>query len=155
MIHHLAKPYLFINECERVLKPKGRLIVQEINNSLMMRIILRIMHHEGYSYEVDPFDRNSICNDPEDLWSGNNAIPNLLFDDIKKFEKSFNFHCIFRKYTEFLIFPISGGVTAKTKTIQLPQWILILIFRIDKILISFSKKIFALQMQLVLTKNVT
>ncbi|MFC1734106.1 class I SAM-dependent methyltransferase [candidate division KSB1 bacterium] len=152
MIHHLAKPYIFFNECSRVLKPGGKLIIQEINNSLFLRLILRIMRHEGYSYEVDPFDENSICNDPDDLWSGNNAIPNLLFDHMKKFENHFKYKCIFQKHTEFLIFPLSGGVTAKTKTIQLPLSILKLIHGIDRFLIRISKNTFALQRKIVLEK---
>ena len=152
MIHHLAKPYLFLNECRRVLKPGGKLIIQEINNSFFLRLILRIMKHEGYSYDADPFNENSICNDPNDLWSGNNAIPNLLFDNMEKFETTFQYHCIYENHTEFLIFPLSGGVTAKTKTLQLPLFILKCVSLIDQFLIWISKNTFALQRQIVLTK---
>ena len=111
------------------------------------------MKHEGYSYEADPFDENNICNDPDDLWSGNNALPNLLFDNIKKFEKHFNYRSIFQRHTEFLIFPLSGGVTAKTKTIQLPLNILKIINGFDRFLIGISKNTFALQRQIVLEKT--
>ncbi len=152
MIHHLAKPVLFFRECNRVLKPGGSLIIQEINNSFFMRFILRIMKHEGYAYDVNPFNEEDICNDPADLWSGNNAIPNLLFDDKKKFEQHFPFHIIHQKFSEFFIFPLSGGVTAKTKTIQLPLWILKIIDLTDQCLITISRKTFALQQQIVLRK---
>ncbi|MDI9319580.1 MAG: methyltransferase domain-containing protein [Phycisphaerales bacterium] len=153
MIHHLAKPYLFFDECYRVLKPNGVLLIQEINCSLFLRIILKLMKHEGYNYNVDPFDKNCVCNDPNDLWSGNNAIPNLLFDDIKKFEANFKFECSHQKHTEFTIFPLSGGVTAKTKTIQLPKTILNFFNFIDKALIGISQNTFALQRQIVLVKK--
>lgn len=153
MIHHLAKPYLFFDECHRVLKPNGVLLIQEINCSLFLRVILKLMKHEGYNYNVDPFDKNCVCNDPNDLWSGNNAIPNLLFDDITKFEANFKFKCTHLKHTEFTIFPLSGGVTAKTKTIQLPKVILDFFNFIDNVLIGISKNTFALQRQIVLEKK--
>ncbi len=153
MIHHLAKPHRFFNECKRVLKPNGRIIIQEINNSLFMRIILKLKKHEGYSYDVDVFDENAICNNPSDPWSANCAIPNLLFDDRQKFERNFQFKIIHHKYTEFLIFPLSGGVIAKTKTVNLPNTILKLIDIIDSILISISKNVFPLQRQIVLRND--
>jgi len=150
MIHHLSKPYLFFEECSRVLKPGGRLIIQDVNGSLMMRFMLKILNHEGYSYEVDPFNKETECCDPENLWAGNNVITNLLFDDMQKFEKEFPFKSEKMVYREFLIFLISGGVTAKTKTIHLPRWVLNIINAFDRLLIAISKKVFALQIQVVL-----
>lgn len=153
MIHHLAKPSDFFNECLRVLKPKGKLIIQEINGSFFLRLILKLMNHEGYNYDVDPFDKNCICNDPENLWSGNNVLPNLLFDDMKHFESHFDFKCLYQSFNEFTIFPLSGGVTAKTKTIQLPRTILNMFNGLDNLLIGISKNTFALQRKIVLEKK--
>ena len=34
-----------------------------------MRFLLRLMRHEGYSYDVNVFDENCVCNDPADPWS--------------------------------------------------------------------------------------
>lgn len=153
MIHHLSKPYLFFEECSRVLKPGGRLIIQDVNGSLMMRLMLKMLNHEGFSYEVNPFDREMECCDPENLWAGNNVITNLLFDEQKKFENSFPFKFEKMRYCEFLIFLISGGVTAKTKTIHLPRWALNMINAFDNMLIAISKRTFALQIQVVL-KNI-
>lgn len=150
MIHHLASPKVFFDECFRVLKPGGLLIIQEINCSLAMRAILRIMRHEGYSYEVDVFDPKAICNDPKDPWSANCAIPNMLFDNQKKFEKAFPFQFVHSRPTEFLIFPISGGQNSKMRTIQLPHFLLRLMDLLDNILIFLAPKIFPLQRQIVL-----
>jgi ubiquinone/menaquinone biosynthesis C-methylase UbiE len=36
MIHHLAFPNKFLDECQRILVPGGRLIIQEIYTSFMM-----------------------------------------------------------------------------------------------------------------------
>jgi ubiquinone/menaquinone biosynthesis C-methylase UbiE len=150
MIHHLARPAIFFNECSRVLKKDGILIIQEINASLMMRTILRLMRHEGYSYNIDVFNPNINCNDPHDAWSANCALPNLLFDDKEKFERFFPFKIIHQKYTEFFICLFSGGVIAKTKTINLPHYVLKLVDRFDNLLIILGKKVFPLQRQLVL-----
>lgn len=150
MIHHLAQPYKFFCECSRVLKTEGKLIIQEINCSLMMRIILKIMQHEGYSYDIDVFDETTICNVPSDPWSANCAIPNLLFDDSVKFEQNFPFKMIHHNYAEFIIFPLSGGVIAKSRTINLPRLGLMIIDKIDSLLIRLSKNIFPLQRQIVL-----
>ena len=86
MIHHVPFPSKFFNEMKRILKPGGKLIIQEINCSLVMRYLLKLMRHEGYDFEIDVFNHNLICTDPHDLWSANCAIPNLLFDDDIKFE---------------------------------------------------------------------
>lgn len=153
MIHHLAHPYQFLDECYRVLKPGGKLLIQEINGSFFLRLILKLMKHEGYNYEVDPFDKTCVCNDPENLWSGNNVLPNLLFDDRAKFEQHFRFKIIRQRYAEFFIFPLSGGVTAKTKTIQLSRAMLNLFNAVDNLLVRLAKDTFALQRQIVLEKQ--
>jgi ubiquinone/menaquinone biosynthesis C-methylase UbiE len=153
MIHHIATPYKFFAECKRVLKPNGLIIIQEVNASFFMRLILKIMNHEGYDYDVDPFDENAVCNDPTNLWSGNNALPNLIFDNKEKFEATFDFKFIKDTYSEFLVFIISGGVTAKTKTLNIPKPVLIGFYCIDKLLMLAAKNIFALQRQIVLQKN--
>lgn len=150
MIHHLAKPHIFFNECSRVLKKGGKLIIQEINASLMMRMILKKMKHEGYSYDIDVYDKKQICNDKNDPWSANCAIPNLLFDNRKLFEENFPFKTIYHSYREFFIFPLSGGVIAKKKTINLPGFVLHFINAIDSIMVFCFRKIFPLQRRIVL-----
>ena len=68
----------------RILKPGGHMIIQDVNCSKMLKLLLILMNHEGYDSTINVFDERNICTDPEDLWAGNNAIPNLLFDDINK-----------------------------------------------------------------------
>lgn len=156
MIHHLARPTLFFEECSRVLKIGGKLIIQEINGSLLMRLLLRLMRHEGYSYDVDVFDKERICNDPSDPWSANCVIPNLLFDDMNKFLAAFPcFQLIHHRYTECLIFPLSGGVIAKRKTVNLPLKVLRFIDAMDDVLIHASTAVFPLQRQVVFENRKT
>jgi len=151
MIHHIPYPLRYLKEMSRILKPDGKLLIQDVNASVMLKIILRLMKHEGYSYNHDVFDVKDICTKKDDLWSGNNAIPNLLFDDIKKFNNKINFFKVLKTdFSEFLLFLNSGGVVSKTFFIPLPVSILKLIKQIDLILCSYCPRLFALQRRIVL-----
>lgn len=156
VMHHLSKPIVFLNECSRVLRKEGKLLIQAIHLSLFMRILLNIVKHEGYSYNVDVFDPESICNNPNDPWSSNNALPDLLFGDSKLFaEKVKYFKIDSKKYTEFFIWPLSGGVASIISAPNINRKVLEFINYLDNIIISISKNIFPLQMQIVLNNNKT
>jgi SAM-dependent methyltransferase len=153
-IHHFFSPYQFFEECARVLKPGGLVLIQEINTSLMMRVMLRLMRHEGWSYEINVFDRNSIANDPRDPWSANCAIPEILFGQGKKFEETFpKLEIILNKTNECSIFLLSGGVIAKVWVPELPPWILRMAEKIDRALIALAPNLFALGRSVVLKKR--
>ena len=120
----------------------------------MMRLILYLMRHEGYSYAVDVFDYKTVCNDKKDPWSANCAIPELLFDNEKKFNDFFkNLKIEKQKFEEFLIFPLSGGVISKIKMIELPVFLLKIIDIFDKVLVSNFPSIFALGKKVVIRKT--
>lgn len=154
MIHHLAFPSKFFAECHRLLKPHGIVLIQEIETSLLMRFLLRLMRHEGFDESINVFDRSIPCNDERDLWSANCSIPKLLFDDEEKFELNHpEWKIEHNVKTEFLIFLNSGGVIAKTKYVPLSNNLLNLCNRIDQKLISFSSNVFALQRQVVISRQ--
>lgn len=156
MIHHLAKPLPFMKSIEKVLKPGGKLIIVDINTSFMMKAMLKAMRHEGWSDEINVFDENAIANQPEDPWSANCSIPKLLFSDEKKFhENVHHLKIIHNKIFEGFTFPLSGGVIAKSSTIQLPKFLLYGVEGIDRLLIALFPGIFALGRQVVLEKQVT
>jgi SAM-dependent methyltransferase len=153
MVHHVPYPVRFFEEMSRILKPGGVLLIQEINASLFMRVLLRLMRHEGYSFEVDVFNRDVVCTDPNDLWSANCAIPNLLFDDEDRFHSNVKqFRIEHKSFSEFFTFINSGGVIAKTAFIPLPVWGLKVIEKIDGVLANALPSVFALQRQIVLRK---
>jgi len=153
-IHHFYSPHKFFKECERVLKDDGILLIQEINTSLLMRILLRLMCHEGWSYDVNVFDEHEIVNDSSDLWSANCAVPELLFSDVSKFEQTFPTLAIeSNELCECLIFPISGGVISKTNMPELPAFILNGILLLDRILVKLFPSIFALGRRVVIRKG--
>jgi SAM-dependent methyltransferase len=153
MIHHLAFPNLFLDECERILKPGGKLLIQEIHTSLLMRIILRLMRHEGYDEGINVFDETKPCNQPSDPWSANCSIPKILFSSHEKFETHYpNWLVVHDKLVEFFQFINSGGVVAKTHYIPLNRFFLGMQDVIDKLLCFVAPNIFALQRQIVLQK---
>ena len=152
-IHHFFSPYKFFDECARVLKDDGLILIQEINSSLMMRLLLKLMRHEGWSYNVDVFDPDAVVNDKHDLWSANCAVPEMLFFDESRFEHAFaSFKVTKNELCECFLFPLSGGVTAKTKVPQLPKGFLNFITIFDRVLITFLPSIFALGRRVVLKK---
>ena len=154
MIHHLAYPSRFLKQASKALKPGGCILIAEINTSLVMKLMLRIMRHEGWSYEVDVFDESTIANQPSDPWSANCAIPEMLFRDSNKFEEFIPSLAVERNdLCEFLLFPLSGGVIAKTRTINLPRFILRFIKHIDSLLIRILPNIFACGRLVVLRKR--
>lgn len=152
-IHHFYSPYKFFMECERVLKPNGIILIQELNTSLALRVLLRLMRHEGWSYDVNVFDKYAIVNDPSDLWSANCAVPEMLFKSPSKFESVFPRLKIIKNETcEFMLFPLSGGVISKTPVPELPHWLLKLVKRIDKVLTSTFPDLFAMGRSVVIKK---
>jgi SAM-dependent methyltransferase len=153
MIHHLAHPLRFFAEMDRILKPGGRLIVQDVQCSTFLRLALRLQRHEGYDFNVDVFDEGAVCTDPEDLWAGNNAIVDLLLEDEARFLEALpQFRRVHRADCEFLTFLNSGGVTAKTAYVPLPMPLLRVVESLDRKLTVALPRIFALQVQLVLEK---
>lgn len=153
VIHHLAYPLQFILEAKRVLKKDGVLLINESTASLMMRSILRIMRHEGYNFDIDLYDTSKPCCDPDHLWSGNAVIWDTAMSDTEKFFRKTGFEIIHNLKTEFMIFLVSGGVTAKAPMVHLPCHILSALDGLDKGLIKIAPNIFALGWQTAIKKR--
>ena len=154
MTHHLPFPTKFFVEARRILRSGGLLLMHEAQASLLFRAVLRVMRHEGYSFDVDVFDENAVCTDPGDPWAGNNAIPRLLFDDhaaFLRFHPGWQILC--DDPCECLMFLNSGGVTAKTIYLPLPRPILKIVEAIDATLANLAPNVFALGRRIVLKKN--
>lgn len=154
MIHHIAYPTKHFREVHRILKPNGLYIIQDINCSVATQLAVMLMRHEGFNFEVDPTNENIPCNNPEDPWSANIALPNLIFDNFENFNKKIHnkFELIQQNFSEFLIFLNSGGVIAKTKYIPLNKFFNKIVIKLDKLLVKLPK-IFAMQRSIVLKKN--
>jgi SAM-dependent methyltransferase len=153
VIHHVPSPMQFLQDIQRCLKPNGYLLIQEPHPSLLFLLALRIMRHEGWSFDVDVFDLGAHANDPADAWSGNNAVSYLLFHDLEKFaQRCPGFTVVHDRYGECLLFPLSGGVTAKTRTIELPLPVLHGLGWLDRGLCWLAPSIFAMGRSITLQK---
>ena len=154
MLHHVPYPLKFLNEMFRILKPGGKLIIQEAHCSVIFQLVTIIMRHEGFDFTKDVWNEKIPMSDENDLWAGNIALPILIFDNKKKFKEHFGnkFEIIHDKLYEFLIFLNSGGVTSKTFYIPLNYFFLNLFDNIYSILSKPFPKIFALNRCLVLKK---
>ena len=154
MIHHVAYPKKFLINLSKALKPNGLILINEINTSFIFKILSMITRHEGWNYKVCVFDGSNPANDPNDPWSANCAIPELLFENKRAFEGNIKELKVERnEFCEFLIFILSGGVIAKIRTINLPKFILKIIHTIDLLIVKMAPKLFALSRRIVLKKD--
>ncbi len=154
MIHHVAKPKIFFDSLYFSLKKNGRIIIHDVNISFFLQLLLRLMRHEGWSFDVDPFDGERIANNSDDPWSANCAVPYLLFRNSRTFERNFpGLEVVLNQPDECFLFPLSGGVISKRRVVELPMRILEFVKIIDDGLCRLSPNTFAMARRVVLTKT--
>jgi len=155
MIHHIAYPVKFFKEIYRILKKDGKLIIYESYASVLLQFIEMIMKHEGFDWTKNVWDPTITATDDEDVWSGNIAIPHLLFDNREVFNKNLGsyFKIELDKTLHEFSFLNSGGVSSKTFCIPLNYFFIKILDKIYYILTKPFPKIFAIGRRLVLKKN--
>jgi SAM-dependent methyltransferase len=78
VLHHLEAPRRFLEEAQRVLRPRGRLVLVEPAITPLSWIAYRFFHHEPVRLDQDPLAEATP--DPHrDPYDSNSAIPTLLF----------------------------------------------------------------------------
>lgn len=110
VLHHFKEPYLFFNECKRVLKPKGRLILIEPWISALSKFVYTYLHHEDCRFVKNPLDYP--FGNSKNPWQGNAMIPYQIFDNcyINKFKSRWpNFKILTVRPFSFLAYPSTGG----------------------------------------------
>lgn len=153
MIHHLPNPVRFFEVMQRKLAPGGLILIQELNTCFLLRLALRAMRHEGWSYDVDVFDRDVVANDPRDPWSANCAIPQLLFRDEAAFRRHLpGLEVVRNELNECFVFLVSGGVVVQARTVELPTFALKAIDATDRLLVKLMPSVFAMGRSIVLRK---
>lgn len=153
MIHHIAKPSDFLEQAAKKLKSGGRLIIQDIYTGFLMKLVLRIMRHEGWSDLTDVYDQNAICNEPSDPWSANCSIPKLLFFDEERFAERFPmFKVLKREKNECFLFLLSGGVIAKTFYLPAGDKTANMIEKLDRMLVRLVPDFFTCGCSIALQK---
>ncbi len=153
VLHHLPHPIKFLKEAERALKPNGVLIVIDIKFSILAKMVMGFVKIEGWDYSVDVYNSNKSVIEGHDSMDANLAVPDLFFSDQKKFNENLpKLKIELFEYFECFIFLISGGIRNKSKTIQLPFFLLKMVHKLDSILIFLLPEFFALSKKIVLRK---
>ena len=110
VLHHLMSPALFFYEAERVLRPKGRIIMMEPYISWASSIIYRFFPHEGMDWHIMPFEM-IFQEGKKEPFHGNQAIPTLIFEKYRKeFIRRFpKLEIIKEGKMDSILYPLSGG----------------------------------------------
>jgi len=154
VIHHLATPLTALKRIFECIRPGGYVLVQDAHPSLLLRSLMWAADNEGWSFEIDVWDENAVANDPNNPWSGNVAIPYLLFHDKEKLERALpGVTLVERRLSECFVFPLSGGVIQRTRIPSLPTAALKAVNAFDNFLISLLPNIFALGVSVVMQKK--
>ena len=152
VFHHIKNINLFFINAMRVLKKNGIIIIHDPELSFTFKFIIYLMKHEGYDLTANPY-YNFKEYKKKDPWASNAALAKLVFSDQKKFENKFtNLKILENSFSEFFIFMLSGGIVAKTFTINLPKIFLIFFFYLDKLLVNLLPSIFAWTRRIVIKK---
>lgn len=153
VLHHFAYPLTFFKNAYKKLKPGGRIILFEPHMGLLLKVAQRILGLEGWDEDTDVYDESVPCNEKDKPWSANNAIPDLFFKDISKFEKYLPGFKV-KKYalTECFMFLLSGGVNFHTWHIPFNDRGCRLIRKVDKRLVKMCPSVFALGSKIVIQK---
>ena len=114
-----------------------------------------IMRHEGFNFNVNVWDEDAPKSDEKNVWAGNVAVSNLIFDDKKKFDENLGnlFSIDYEELSECLIFLNSGGVTSKTFCIPMNNFFMKILHSMDKFLVKFFPNIFCMGRRIVLVKK--
>jgi hypothetical protein len=106
LLHHLVNPHIFMREAARILRPGGRAIFIEPYITLLSFSAYKLLHHEDiYFRDYQKKRRNS------DIWEGNLALANLVFNrDLKNwYSLQPNLAIVYSELFSFFDFACAAG----------------------------------------------
>jgi len=151
VIHHLAEPGRFLREAQRVLTPRGRLVLVEPAITPWSWVFYRFLHPERVDFSADPFSEvdEGAKRDPYD---GNQAVPTLLFDERSDRLRSVApfLRLRHKRYLSLFAYPLSGGFRPWS---LVPEAIVEPLLRIEERLLPTLGKWMAFRMLVVLERS--
>lgn len=100
-LHHLARPWAFLQKAAEVLRPAGRLIMFEPFVSVWGWWVYKFFHHETVDFRFE----DSMME--KGAWEGNAAIPKVVL--AAKNRSRLPLRPVRIEYSECLAYPLSGG----------------------------------------------
>ena len=88
-LHHCANPSKLLLQISKYLKVNGMILIREPEISFFLRFFLFILDDEAWSFKVNIFNNKKNIFNPDSIWDANNATPQMLFKDEKKFHQNF------------------------------------------------------------------
>ena len=136
VLHHLPKPYDFLLEAARCVRPNGVLVMHEPWVTPWSRFIYKWFHHEPFEPNIERIEFST--NGP--LSGANSAIPWILFErDQERFEREFP---TWRIHTIQLGTPfryiLSGGVSLR---VSMPGWSYPIFHALEQVLKPWMKSL--------------
>ena len=154
VLHHLPSPLSGLMELARVVRKGGQICIQEPHASLTLRALLALFRHEHIDFSVDPFGAENCLPNQKGPDDGNNAIGDLLFSDLARFEQAMpQFKVVYRRFRHFLLYLNSGTLTGDRFHIPLPRIVLKAIERVDDGLCFAAPKVFATCQEIILERT--
>jgi len=110
VLHHLEAPGRFLQEAQRVLRPRGRLVLVEPAITPVSWVVYRFFHHEPLRMDQDPLTEVATGS-PRDPYDANSALPTLLFGRARKRLERTCPNLVVRDVRRFSLaaYPLSGG----------------------------------------------
>jgi SAM-dependent methyltransferase len=156
VFHHLGKPWVFFEECHRILKDDGFLVLVEPYRSLFSYPVFKIFHHEPMLFNKKYRIGETILDD--NPTSADNGIPTNIFmnRNNKKYldyllQKKFKFENKI-EFSDFLSFFATGGLNRNKSILKGKTYRFLL--SIENYLPQFFLRLFGSRMIITLRKHV-
>lgn len=149
VIHHFSSPWNALRNISDILKENGTVLIYDVTLSTVHKLLIKTgISKEKYDSSFDISNPMEVNKDP---WMGNNAIPDLMFDNPSRLNE-LGLKVVSRKHCEFLIFLSSGGVTNSYPMPDFSNVISRFFSMMDKVLVGIFPKVFSLQQKVIIKK---
>ena len=148
VLHHMADPISFLKEAQRVLKPKGRLILEEPYVSKLSYLVYKI-HHEGM--DLNCAQRDYKLKRGKKALEADLAVPTIMFGSgFKRLKKKIpHLKLIFIDKYDYFLHLLYGNFSYK----QLLPSFLYQPLRVIEKKLPFLKEILSFKILVVLEKT--